>query len=141
MKKSAFIGLAILFSCFSARAADVVFADGNTKILVDNKQNKMFCTNCGGGNEAKAIAGPIPGFEGIGSGVEKYFKEEGILIVRTDLGTSCLSGQYTVIDLNARTSKELNFPSCNEAQASFSSEKGKAVMRIKQGKKVTVFTF
>ena len=141
MKKSAFIGLAILFSCFSAKASDVVFADGSTKILVDNKQNKMFCTNCGGGNEVRLISGPVPGFEGIGSGVEKYFKEEGILIVRTDMGTSCLSGQYIVIDLNVRTSKELNFPSCNEAQTRFSSEKGKAIMRIKQGKKVTVFKF
>lgn len=141
MGKTVFIGFALLFSSVTALAADVVFTDGSTKILVDAKTDKMYCTNCGYGAEMKPIVGPVPMFEGIGSGVENYFKNKGILIVRSDMGVSCLAGQYTVIDLNTRTSKELSLPNCNEAAATYATDKGKAVMRVKQGKKVTTFTF
>lgn len=138
--KAIFVGLSLLFSCLLANANEVVFTDGSTKILLNDKQDKMFCTYCGFGDQMKSIAGPIPVFGGV-SGVNNYFKEQLVIIVWTDGGTSCPSGQYTAIDLRTRMSKDLDLPNCGEAKATYTSEKGKAIMRVKQGKKVTTFTF
>lgn len=141
MRRNSLIGLSLLLVSFSANSAEVVFTDGQTKILVDYKQGKMFCTHCGYGENPQPITGPIPEFEGSASGVQNYFKEKRLLIVKTSMGISCLAGQYTAIDLNSRTSKDLKLPTCNEEEVTYSTEKGKAIMRIKQGKRVTTFVF
>lgn len=141
MKMKLLIGLLLLSAGAIASAAEIVFIAGDVKILVDSRQNKMYCTYCGYGEQTKPIAGPVPDFFGTGSGLQNYFKDRRVVIVKTDTGTSCESGQYTAIDLVAHTSKNLDFPSCEGEKVTYSTQGGKAVMQVTQGKKITVYTF
>lgn len=139
--KKLLMGVLLLCAGATVNAAEVVFIAGDVKILVDSRQNKMYCTYCGYGEQLKAIAGPVPDFFGTGSGLQNYFKDRRIVIVKTDTGTSCESGQYTAIDLVAHTSKNLDFPSCEGEKVTYFTQGRKAVMQVRQGKKVSTFTF
>ncbi len=141
MKKKLLLGLALLCTGAIATAAEIVFIAGDVKILVDSRQNKMYCIYCGYGDQLKPIAGPVPDFFGTGSGLQNYFKDRNLVIVKTDTGISCESGQYTAIDLTARTSRNLNFPSCEGEKVIYPTQGGKAVMQVIQGKKVSTYSF
>lgn len=139
--KKYLVGLGLLFTGVIASAAEIVFIAGDVKILVDSRQNKMYCTYCGYGEQMKPISGPVPDFFGTGSGLQNYFKDRNVVIVKTDTGISCESGQYTAIDLTARTSRNLNFPSCEGEKVTYSTQGGKAVMQVTQGKKISIYSF
>lgn len=141
MIKNIALGLTLAVTSLLSHAEPPAWQDGNITIEVDYKQEKMYCTHCGSTEGRLPISGPVPAFEGTGSGVQNYFKAQNILIVRTSMGSMCNAGGWYAIDLNARISKELTLPNCNEEKVSYSSTKDKAIMKVIQGKKITIFKF
>lgn len=140
MKKMILL-LAVVFTLISTSAVanDLVFVAGDVKIILD-KNDVMYCSNCGYGEQFVPIKGPAPMFTGI-SGPDAYFRDRFLIIVRTDMGTSCPAGDWYAIDLQNRTSRKLELPNCDETAVSYTSSKGKVTVVFTQGKKVKKFSF